>query len=65
VRWLAPELVYPEEFGLHVYVRSRESDVYALAMVMFEVRVNHYMFVLTAFSCVTHFRLGVFWVTPV
>jgi hypothetical protein len=37
VRWLAPELLFPEEFGLEVPRRNRETDVYAFAMVMYEV----------------------------
>ncbi|KAF9646439.1 kinase-like protein [Thelephora ganbajun] len=36
VRWLAPELIYPEEFGSNAFVRSKESDIYALAMLMYE-----------------------------
>lgn len=37
VRWLAPELIYPEEFGFSACVRSKESDIYALSMLMYEV----------------------------
>ena len=37
VRWLAPELLFPEEFGLDGARRTKETDVYAFAMVMYEV----------------------------
>jgi len=37
VRWLAPELLFPEEFGLESACFTRETDVYAFAMVMYEV----------------------------
>ena len=37
VRWLAPELLFPREFGLESACRTKETDVYSFAMVMFEV----------------------------
>lgn len=37
VRWLAPELLFPEKFGLESARRTKETDVYAFAMVMYEV----------------------------
>ena len=37
VRWLAPELLFPEKFGLENACLTRETDVYAFAMVMYEV----------------------------
>jgi len=37
VRWLAPELLFPEEFGLESARRTKETDIYAFAMVMYEV----------------------------
>ena len=37
VRWLAPELLFPEEFGLESPRRSKETDIYAFSMVMYEV----------------------------
>ena len=37
VRWLAPELLFPEEFGLEIARRTKETDIYAFAMVMYEV----------------------------
>jgi hypothetical protein len=44
VRWLAPELIHPEKFGLRECSPSKESDTYALAMLMYEVRVDHHAF---------------------
>jgi serine/threonine protein kinase len=37
VRWHAPELLFPEKFGLDGARRTKETDVYAFAMVMYEV----------------------------
>ncbi|KAI0728846.1 kinase-like domain-containing protein [Fomitopsis betulina] len=37
LRWTAPEILDPEKFGLSSAVPSREGDVYAFAMVMWEV----------------------------
>ena len=37
VRWLAPELLFPEKFGLQSVRRTKETDIYAFAMVMYEV----------------------------
>ena len=36
-RWMSPELFDPEKFGLEDNRRTRESDCYALAMVILEV----------------------------
>lgn len=36
-RWLAPELLFPEEFGLDCKRCTKETDVYAFVMVMYEV----------------------------
>jgi len=47
VRWLAPELIFPERFGLDSRVRSKESDIYAFAMLIWEVRAHHHTFVST------------------
>lgn len=41
VRWMAPELLMPEEYGLTHSKSSKESDVYAFGMVIYEVRVLH------------------------
>lgn len=46
MRWTAPEIMDPEEFGLERARPSRESDVYAVSMVMWEVRgASHTVFV--------------------
>ncbi|TFY55730.1 hypothetical protein EVJ58_g8066 [Rhodofomes roseus] len=37
IRWMAPELLNPEEAGLEHARPSAESDIYSLAMVMWEV----------------------------
>ena len=37
VRWLAPELLFPKKFGLQSARRTKETDIYAFAMVMYEV----------------------------
>lgn len=37
VRWNAPELLFPGEFGLDGARLTKETDVYAFAMVMYEV----------------------------
>ena len=37
VRWLAPELLFPEKFGFGSVRLTKETDIYALAMVMYEV----------------------------
>jgi serine/threonine protein kinase len=35
--WMAPELLDPEKYGLDKSVPSRESDIYALGIVVYEV----------------------------
>ena len=38
IRWMSPELIYPESFNLGKKVhQTKESDVYALGMVVYEV----------------------------
>ena len=37
VRWHAPEFLFPGEFGLESARHTKETDVYAFGMVMFEV----------------------------
>ena len=64
VRWLAPELVIPEKFGLRARVPSKESDVYSLAMLMYEVHANHSTSVFGSIQ-ITYSPLGFFRVTPV
>jgi serine/threonine protein kinase len=36
-RWMSPELLHPEKFGFKDTQRTRESDCYALGMVVLEV----------------------------
>jgi serine/threonine protein kinase len=36
VRWMSPELLHPENFGLSNSNPTKPSDVYALGMVIFE-----------------------------
>ena len=38
VRYMAPEVLNPSQFGLPNSNPSKESDVYSLAMTAFEVR---------------------------
>ena len=43
IRWMAPELMFPEEFGFtsesQIRLPSRGTDVYALGMTILEVRL--------------------------
>lgn len=39
-RWMSPELLSPEEFGMTDNRPTRQSDRYALGMVIYEVRVR-------------------------
>ena len=41
VRYMAPELLNPPQFGLSNSNPSKESDVYSLAMTVYEVRSLH------------------------
>lgn len=38
LRWMAPELIQPSQFGLKIAMPNAESDVYALGCVYLEVR---------------------------
>jgi hypothetical protein len=64
-RWLAPELICLEGSESNARARSKESDVYALAMLMYEVRTRRCMFGPASFGCVTYFHSGILRVTPV
>jgi serine/threonine protein kinase len=46
IRWMAPELLDPERFGFdHDHCSpSRQSDLYAFGMVIYEVCVLGYLF---------------------
>ena len=37
IQWMSPELIYPEVFGLKKSIPTKESDCYALGMVIYEV----------------------------
>ena len=37
IPWMSPELLYPEQYGLKDSQPTKESDYYALGMVIFEV----------------------------
>ena len=37
VRWMSPELIYPEQFGLEESSPTKLSDCYALGMVIYEI----------------------------
>ena len=45
-RWMSPELLYPEEFGCSDKRPTKQSDCYALGMVVYEVLTD---VVVTAF----------------
>jgi len=40
IRWMSPELHYPEQFGAVDHRPTKQSDCYALGMVVYEVRVD-------------------------
>ena len=47
-RWMSPELLIPERFGMHGSEAgrpTRQSDCYALGMVIYEVSVRMSTFV--------------------
>ena len=44
-RWMSPELLLPENYGLIDDRPTRESDRWALAMVVYEVRIHTMVFV--------------------
>jgi serine/threonine protein kinase len=37
LRWMAPELIYPEKFGLDKFTRTPASDMYSFGCVCLEV----------------------------
>jgi serine/threonine protein kinase len=37
LRWMAPELLIPEDFDLDKGVPSKQSDIYSFGMVIYEV----------------------------
>jgi serine/threonine protein kinase len=42
-RWMAPELLLPEQFGLPQSLPSKQSDVYALGMIIYEVSKGFFL----------------------
>jgi hypothetical protein len=42
-RWMSPELLSPEEFGLDSSLPTTASDIYALAMVILEVLARFFV----------------------
>ena len=44
VRWMSPELMDPERFGYKKITRTKASDCYAFAMVIYEVISGHLPF---------------------
>lgn len=43
-RWMAPELLYPEEYGFEHSKPSKASDVYAFGMTIYEVSLSLCLF---------------------
>jgi len=43
-RWMSPELIYPQEYGLEKSQPTKHSDCYALGMVIFETISGHHPF---------------------
>ena len=43
-RWMGPELIDPERFGLKISRRTKHSDSYALGMVIYETISGHLPF---------------------
>ena len=39
-RWMSPELLYPEKYGISDDRPTKQSDCYALGMVVYEVSMN-------------------------
>lgn len=53
--FLAPELLVPSKFGLEKCISTAEADIYAMAMVVYQVRLSaivngYYLFLLHRFS---------------
>ena len=63
IRWLAPELMHPEEFGFNVRVCSKESDIYSFSMLMYEVRAIR--LASGHFPSLNAFSSGIFGAIPV
>jgi len=50
VRWMSPELLDPESFGLETSYPTKESDCYALGMSVYEVLSGHVPFSQASFT---------------
>ncbi|KAF9469341.1 kinase-like domain-containing protein [Collybia nuda] len=44
-RWLAPELIHPDDFGLTAFQKTRATDIYAFAYVILEIFTGNLPFV--------------------
>ena len=51
---MSPELLIPEEFGKKDAKPTRQADIYAFGLVIFQVREQEYGYPL--FLCITPFR---------
>ena len=47
IRWMAPELLYPEKFKFtgrfEEELPSKDTDIYAIGMTILEVRTRHFL----------------------
>ena len=55
--FMAPELLLPSKFGLDKCKPSKEADIYAIGMVIYQVRVARR----PAPAYPNHFRIGAHW----
>ena len=55
--FMAPELLLPSKFGLYKCIPSKEADIYAIGMVIYQVRVAQR----PALAYVDSFRIGAHW----
>ena len=42
IHFMAPELLDPFSFGLDKYTPSKEGDIYAIAMIIYQVRTGRF-----------------------
>ena len=59
--FMAPELLVPSRFGLEKCAPSKEADIYAMAMVIYQVRVIQFL----AYTRVNSSPVGTHWNTAV
>ena len=43
IPFMAPELLVPSKFGLKKYMPLKEADIYAMGMVIYQVRTTRYL----------------------